>query len=175
MLGDVAFEQFAAFAIVEVDDFDAVFAQPIQTAGKGAALADDQCSDAELPHQPAAIPARSERGDHDQVAIAALAAGAAKGVGLPVHAGVALLHAPVMAAAQQLAGAFEEGRSDRNAALGASQARFFKSHRQHFFVECRVSPQNASYVEDKPSRLRIAIAATSARAGRWRLALRADP
>src|SRR5579863_4544313 len=103
MLGDVALEQFAAVAIVEVDHVDPVLAQPVETAGKGTALTHDQRSDAKLADQPAAVPARSQCGDHDHVAIAALAAGTSKGVGFAVHAGVAMLHAPVVPATDQLA------------------------------------------------------------------------
>src|SRR5229473_6405846 len=65
MLGDEGLEQLAALGVVEVDDVDAVLAQPVEAAGKGAALAHDHRADAELAHQPAAIPARGERGDHN--------------------------------------------------------------------------------------------------------------
>ena len=34
VLGDVGFEEFAAFAAAEIDDFDAVYAEPIEAAGK---------------------------------------------------------------------------------------------------------------------------------------------
>ncbi len=96
-----AFEQKAAFFVVEVDDFDAVLAQPVEAASEGAAFAHDQRADAELAHQAAAIPAWSQCGDHDFVAVAALPAGAAKGVSLGVNAGVALLHAAIMTLAEQ--------------------------------------------------------------------------
>ena len=33
-LGDVGFEEFEAFAAAEIDDFDAVYAEPIEAAGK---------------------------------------------------------------------------------------------------------------------------------------------
>ena len=32
MLGDVSFQQLPAFAVIEFDDFDAVLAQPVQSA-----------------------------------------------------------------------------------------------------------------------------------------------
>jgi len=97
--GDVAFEQLPALAAVQVDDLDAVLAEPVETSGKGSALADNQRADAKLTDQAAAIPAWGERGDHDQVAIAALAARQAKGVGLRVNAGVALLYTAIVATA----------------------------------------------------------------------------
>ena len=57
VLGDEAFKQLAALACVEIDDLDAIFAQPVEAAGKGAAFADHERADAELAHQSAAIPA----------------------------------------------------------------------------------------------------------------------
>src|SRR5690348_6630572 len=95
-------QQFAAFAAVEIDDINAILAEPSDPAREGAALAHDHHTDAKLPHQPAAVPARSERGDHHQIAIASLASGAAKGVRLPVDARVALLHAAIPSATHKL-------------------------------------------------------------------------
>src|SRR5487761_2238544 len=97
MTGNEGLEQFAALVAVEVDDVDTVFAQPIDATGEGAAFTDDQGADVKLAHEAAAVPAGGEGGDHHQVAIAALAAGAAKGVGLAVDAGIALLHAAIAA------------------------------------------------------------------------------
>src|SRR5580698_6154988 len=99
MCGDIFSEQFAALAAVQIDDLDAVFTEPVEAAGEGAALTHHQCADAELTDKAAAVPAWRERSDHDEIAIAALAAGAAKGIRLTVDAGVALLHAAVVAAA----------------------------------------------------------------------------
>ncbi|BEK86557.1 hypothetical protein NSK11_contig00079-0026 [Nocardia seriolae] len=81
--------------------------KPIVAAGEGARLADDDRADAELPDQPAAVPARRERGDHDGVAVVAAATGIAEGVGLGVHAGVVVLDAAIVAAPQQVPGAVE--------------------------------------------------------------------
>ena len=136
VLGDVAFEEFAAFAAVQIDDFDAVFAQPVQSAGEGAALADDERADAKLPHQSAAIPAGREGGDHDQVAIAFLSPGTAKSVGFAVHAGVALLHAAIVAPAEQIAGSGKECRADGDSPFGQPGACFLKGDFQHSRIEC---------------------------------------
>ena len=95
-------QQFPALVVVQVDDGYAILAQPVDAAGKSAALAHDHRADAELAHQPAAIPARRQSGDHDHVAVTALAAGAAEGVGFAVNAGIAFLHAAVAAAADQV-------------------------------------------------------------------------
>jgi len=138
MAGDKGLEQLAAFLAVEVDDFDAVFAEPVEAAGKGAALPHDQSADAELAHQATAIPAGSQRGYHDQVAIAALSAGAAEGVRLAVDAWIALLHAAIVTAADQLAGAAKKGSSDWDAAFIETKAGFFKRHGQHAFVQPRI-------------------------------------
>ena len=58
MLGDEGFEEFAAFLVVEVDDVHAVFAQPVEAAGEGAAFSDDDCADAELADEPASNTSR---------------------------------------------------------------------------------------------------------------------
>jgi hypothetical protein len=104
---DVALEQLAAVLIIQVDDLDAVLAKPLDAAGKGAAFADDDFADAELPDQATAIPAWSEGRHHDDVAVASLAAGAAEGIDFGVNAGVALLDAAIVSAAEELAGAGE--------------------------------------------------------------------
>ncbi len=142
MRGDVGLHHVPAVRVVEIDDFDAVFAQPIQPALKAAALAHHQGTDAELAHQAAAIPAWGQRGDHDQVAVAALAAGTAKGVGFPVNAGVALLHALVSSAADQGASFGKQCGADGDAAFGQAEACFLKRYGQHRFVQSQVGHVN---------------------------------
>ncbi len=61
-------------------------------------LADDYGGDAELADEAAAIPARRQRGDHNLVAIGALTAGTAEGVGFSVDGWIVFLHAAVVAA-----------------------------------------------------------------------------
>src|SRR5215472_11751420 len=58
MVGDEAFQQFTAVAVVEIDHLDAILAQPLDPAGERPALAHDDRADSELPDQPAAVPAR---------------------------------------------------------------------------------------------------------------------
>ncbi len=125
MRRDVPFEQFPAFAAVEVDDFYAVCAQPVNSSSEGAALADHQSAKAKLPDKTAAVPARGERGDHDQVTIAALAACAAKGIGFSMDAGIALLHPSVVTPADKVSGARKDRRSDWNASLIEPKPRLF--------------------------------------------------
>src|SRR5690606_11205701 len=81
----------------EVDHLHAVFAQPVVPALEIHRIAHHHGTDAELAHQAAAVPAGRERGDHDGVAVGALAAGLAEGVGFAVHRRVVLLHAAVAA------------------------------------------------------------------------------
>src|SRR5581483_4627896 len=131
MCGYKFLQQSAAFLAVEIDDFDAILAEPLDSPTESAALAYDDYSDAKLPHQPAAIPAGSERCDHHQIAIAALAAGAAKGIRLAVDTGIALLHTAIAATAHQLTRAREEGRADWNATLCKPQTRLVECHIQH--------------------------------------------
>src|ERR1700688_1788516 len=59
---------------VQINDMNAERKQPIQAALEVTAFADPQRAESKLPYQSAAIPARRQRGDHDQVPIAALAA-----------------------------------------------------------------------------------------------------
>src|SRR5688572_5783363 len=99
MCGDVAAEQIPALTGVEIDDFHSAFPQPVDATLKRARLAHDHRADLELHDEPAAVPARRKRGDHDGVAVAALPSGLAEGVGLAVHGRVALLHAAIVAAA----------------------------------------------------------------------------
>src|SRR3546814_3350764 len=89
-----------AALVGQVDDLDAVLAQPLDPAVEVHRLAHHHRADVELPHQAAAVPARGERGDHDGVAIAALAAGLAEGVGFAVHGRGAFLHPAIVAAAE---------------------------------------------------------------------------
>src|SRR3954453_2754039 len=103
MLGYVGLEQFTALAAIEIDDSDAILSQPIEAAGEGAAAAHHHSPDPELADEAAAIPAWRQGCNHDQVPVAALPAGAAKRVDLGVHPGVALLHPPVVAPAEQFA------------------------------------------------------------------------
>jgi hypothetical protein len=52
-----------------------------------------------------------------------------------MHAGITLLHAPVVAAADQLAGFAEECSADRDAALDKAMPRLSKSDGKHLLVE----------------------------------------
>ena len=101
MGADVVCEEVETFGGVEVDDFNAERAQPIDAALKIAAFANDNFLKTELADEAAAIPARGERGDHDEVAIAALAARIAKSVGFAVKRRIAELHAAIMACAEE--------------------------------------------------------------------------
>src|ERR1019366_5200550 len=89
MRADVAGEQRRAFLGIEIDHAHADRAQPVEAALKIPAFADHQRAEAELPDESAAIPARRESRDHDQIAIGATATGVAERVGLAVHRSVA--------------------------------------------------------------------------------------
>jgi hypothetical protein len=132
--GDVVGEEVDAFGGVEVDHVDAVLAEPLRAALEGDALADDEGADVELAHEATAVPARRQSGHHDGVAVAALPPGLAEGVGLRVHRGVVLLHAPVVAASEQLPLPVEHRCADRDAALGQAQARLGYGYVQHRLV-----------------------------------------
>src|SRR5579862_6443058 len=93
---DIPGEQGDAFLRIEVDHFHAQRTQPIESALEIAAFAHDDRAKAKLPHQAATVPARRERGNHNELPIAALAAGIAEGVCLAVRGRIALLHPPVV-------------------------------------------------------------------------------
>src|SRR3546814_12143594 len=109
-------------SVGQVDDLDAVLAQPLDPAVEVHRLAHNHRADVELPHQAAAVPARGERGDHDGVAIAALAAGLEEGVGFAGHGRVAFLHAAIVAAAEPAAVLVIGTSADREAAFGTAGA-----------------------------------------------------
>jgi len=125
-------EERRAFAGIQVNHVDADRAQPVHTALKIAAFADNHSAEAKLAHQPAAIPAGRQGGNHNKVAITALAAGVAEGVGLAVDRGIALLHAAVVSGADELPGAgIEYGSADGYATFGEAGARFLQGYGEH--------------------------------------------
>src|SRR2546427_11613349 len=120
---DVLREHVDALARIEVEHLDAVLSQPVEAAREVDRLADDHRPDAELAHEPAAVPAGRQRRHHDLVAVASLATGVAEGVGLAVHRGIVLLDATVVASPEQPALSVEQRAADRDAALGQPLAR----------------------------------------------------
>jgi hypothetical protein len=82
---------------------DAQRAEPFHATLKIAALPDHERTETKLPYQSAAIPARSQRRNHGQVTIAALASRIAEGVGLAMQGRIAVLHAAVVARANEFA------------------------------------------------------------------------
>src|SRR6185295_7684244 len=71
-------------------------------------------------------------------AVGALPARFAEGVGLAVHRGVAFLHAPVVASAEEPALAVEESRADGDAAFGQAAPGLFDRHGEHRRIVRRV-------------------------------------
>ena len=135
---DVAGEQVDAFCGVEVDNFSAVFAKPVDAAVEVDGLADDYDGDAELSDESAAIPTGRQRGDHDFIAIGPLPSGMAKGVGFSVDGRIVLLDAAVVPAPQQVSVTIEKGGADGNAAFGEAVARFVDGDLQHLLVVSRI-------------------------------------
>ena len=116
---------------IQINHVDTESAQPINPALKVTALTDHHRAKAKLAHQPAAIPAGRERRNHNKVAITALAAGVAEGVGFTVHRGIALLHAAVVSRADELAGGIEDRGADGDAAFRQAGARFLERDGEH--------------------------------------------
>lgn len=124
MRDDELAQQLLAFGVVEIDDSDAVFSEPIDAAQEGLRFADNNCADAELADQAAAVPARSEGGRHDRVAIRTLSTGLSKSVRLAVDRRVILLYPPVVSASEQIAFAIEQRCPDRYSALACAETGF---------------------------------------------------
>ncbi len=87
-------------------------------ASKVAAFPDNDRSKSKLTNEAAAIPAGSERGDHNEVAIITLAAGVAKSVCLAVKGGIAKLDAAVVARTDEYSFNTENCGADGYAAFG---------------------------------------------------------
>jgi len=129
--GDVGLQKFAAFGGVEIDDSDAVRSEFVYAAMEGLRFADDDGAEAELADETGAIKARGKRGDHDKVAISFLPPSAAKGVGLCVKRRVSLLHAAIVAGADQSSISTKDCRAYRDAAFGDAGAGFSECNGEH--------------------------------------------
>ena len=129
---------------VQIDHHNAQRAQPVQPALKRPALSHNQRPKPKLSHQPAAIPARSQRRHHDQIPIRPLPPRVAKCIRLAMRRRIAILHPAIVSRAQQLPLSRKNGSANRNSAFVASFARFCKSNGKQFDrVESRIhSVQN---------------------------------
>jgi hypothetical protein len=134
MPSDVAFQQEPAILIIEVDDFNTVVTKPVETARESTAFANDIGAEAKLSYKAAAIPAWRERRNHNQIAVATLATGAAKCIRLAVDTGIALLHAAIAATADKFSGTRKDGPTDGNSSFGATQASLVQCDLKHLFV-----------------------------------------
>src|SRR6266478_2321712 len=107
MVRNVPGEHSNALLGVQVDDIDSILDQPIDAAAEIYGLADDYGADAELADEAAAIPARSQRRDHNLVAVTSLPARLSKRIRFTVRGRIAFLHSAVVAFSQQFSMAFE--------------------------------------------------------------------
>jgi ribosomal protein S18 acetylase RimI-like enzyme len=101
------------------------------TTGEVGRFSDHHRPNAELAHEPAAVPTGRKRCDHHGVAIVAAPAGVAEGAGFGVSRGVTVLDATVVAPAEQLTGPVEKGSTDWDTALIEAKPGFFDGHGQH--------------------------------------------
>src|SRR5712671_583171 len=131
IFADVSGQEIDAIGGMQVDDVDAIFAKPVDAALEVDRFSDDYGRNAELADQTAAIPTRRQRGDHDLVAIGALAPCAAEGVGLTVDARVVLLNPPIVTSAQEISPGIKKGGADGDAAFGEALARFVYGDTKH--------------------------------------------
>lgn len=125
---DIRAHQIHARLCVQVDHHNPQRAQPVQAALKRPALSHNQRPKSELPYQPAAIPAWSQRRHHNQIPIRPLPPRIAKRIRLPMRRRIAILHAAVMSRAQQLPSPRKDGRPNRDPTFVAPFARFSKSN-----------------------------------------------
>jgi len=121
-------QQLDAFVGMGVEDFGAVFTEPVDAAAKIDGLADDNGADAELPNEAAAIPAGSKGGHHDFVSVGALAACFAESICFAVHRWIAFLNSAIVTASQEFSFAIKEGGTDGDSAFGKAEAGFFDGH-----------------------------------------------
>ena len=124
-------EKLDTFFGMEIEDFDATLSQPVDAAAKVHRLSNDNGQDSKLANQAAAIPAGCQRRDHDFVAIASLASGAAECIGFAVNGRIILLNTAVMAATKQLTIAGKERGAYRYATLREALAGFRDGDLQH--------------------------------------------
>src|SRR5688572_15543277 len=129
ILADEFGHHLDALGVGAIDDLDALGTKELRAGAAGAAaagevdgFADDDALDAELNHGTAAQEAGHQGRVKNGVAVAALAAGPREAVDLGVGHRVAMLHAAVVAAGDDLAIA-DEHRADRQAAFGQPQLR----------------------------------------------------
>src|ERR1700691_264829 len=115
----------------QIEDVEAPLAEPDDAALGVDAVTDDHAFKLKLVDEAGAIPARSEGGHQDEVAVAGLAACGAEGVGFAVHGRVAVLYQAVAACAEQDAVGAEDGPADRDAAFGKSNASLFERDSEH--------------------------------------------
>src|SRR6266478_6516177 len=99
IFADVSGQEIDAIGGMQIDHVDAIFAKPVDATLEVDRFSDDYGWNGELADQTAAIPTRRQCGDHDLVAISALAPRAAEGVGFTVDARVVLLNPPIMTSA----------------------------------------------------------------------------
>src|SRR5260370_20737285 len=107
MVCNVFREYSNALLGMHVDYTDSVSDQPIDSDAEIHGLPDHHGADPKLANQPAAIPARRQRRNHDFVAITPLPARFSKSIRFAMRGGIALLHSAVVAASEQFSFAFE--------------------------------------------------------------------
>src|SRR3989441_1284516 len=131
VLRDVGRQHADAFFGAQVDDFNTILSQPIDSTAEIHRLPDDHGPNSELPDQTAAIPARGEGCDHNLVAITSLAAHFSKGVGLPMCGRIALLHPPVVALSEESSFTIKQCGADGNSSFAEPGARLIHCNLQH--------------------------------------------
>ncbi len=128
---DVSGEKRGALLGIKIDHLHAERTKPVNATLKRPALTNDERGKTELADEAAAVPAGRERGHHNEIAIAALAARTTKRVGLRMHRGIALLDAPVVAGANEAAGSVKNRGTDGNSALNETLAGFGERDVKH--------------------------------------------
>src|SRR5580704_5997809 len=94
------FHHLHAFFRVQIENPYPSRTEPVEAAAKCSALAYDQCADAELTHQAAAVPAGRQSSHHHNIAVGAESTRAPKSISLRVDRGIALLYPSIVSRAE---------------------------------------------------------------------------
>ena len=128
ILADVFAQQRGALGRIKIKNSHSQRTEPLQPALKIAALSHYHRTEAKLPNQSTAVPARRQRGNYGQAAIAALAPRIAERISLAMQGWIRVLHAAVVTRADEFARGIKDRGSDGDASFGQPFAGFRQRH-----------------------------------------------
>jgi hypothetical protein len=149
--------QIGALFRVQIKDSYARLAKPLNAAAECSTLSDHQGANTELPHQPAAVPARRQRSDHHYIAIRSQSACTPKRIRFRMRRRITFLYASIVSGANQLAPVVEHGSADGEAPFCEATAGFADCDRQHrspilFYVHLSPHSENINATSKRQPR-----------------------